>query len=201
MKMRKRKIEEAGSPQGACGTRQGSCPSPSGGESARWRRINRGFHKPRIAAGGWKCGLVVLAAFLAVADLPGQDFALDWFTVDGGGGTSIGAPYAVTGTIGQPDTGILTSGNLTLQGGFWSIAAAIQVQKAPRLSITLLNGTVTVSWPLTTTGFSLEQAATLTGSLIPWTPVSPMLYRTNSLTITVDLPVMPDNSFLRLRKP
>jgi hypothetical protein len=28
---------------------------------------------------------------------------LDWFTIDGGGGTSTGGVYAVSGTIGQPD--------------------------------------------------------------------------------------------------
>ncbi len=201
MKMREQRVQETELPHGLCCAGHGSCCSPSGEEPARPRGMNRGFGASMVASAGWKYAVFILAAFLAVADLPGQDFALDWFTIDGGGGTSIGGAYAVTGTIGQPDTGILAGANLTLQGGFWSIPAAIQVLEAPRLSITLVSGTVTVSWPLTVTGFSLEQTASLTDSPIPWTPVSLSLYRTNTSGISVDLPVIPGNTFLRLRKP
>ena len=34
-----------------------------------------------------------------------QNFSLDWWTMDGGGGTSTGGVYSVTGTVGQPDAG------------------------------------------------------------------------------------------------
>jgi hypothetical protein len=37
-------------------------------------------------------------------------FSIDWFTIDGGGGTSTGGVFSVTGTIGQPDAGTLTNG-------------------------------------------------------------------------------------------
>ena len=37
----------------------------------------------------------------------------------GGGGTSTGGVYSVSGTIGQPDAGLLTGGSYTLAGGFW----------------------------------------------------------------------------------
>ncbi len=49
-----------------------------------------------------------------------QDFAIDWHTVDGGGGTSTGGGFELEGTIGQPDAGILTGGNFELSGGFWA---------------------------------------------------------------------------------
>jgi hypothetical protein len=53
-----------------------------------------------------------------------QSYSIDWFTIDGGGGTSTGGVYSVTGTIGQPDAGgLMSGGNYTLQGGFWSIQA------------------------------------------------------------------------------
>ncbi len=50
----------------------------------------------------------------------GQDFAIDWHTVDGGGGFSAGGNFELEGTIGQPDAGILTGGNFELSGGFWA---------------------------------------------------------------------------------
>jgi len=47
-------------------------------------------------------------------------FDLTWWTVDGGGGTVSGGAYELSGTIGQPDAGVLSGGGYTLAGGFWS---------------------------------------------------------------------------------
>jgi hypothetical protein len=87
-----------------------------------------------------------------------QSYSIDWYTIDGGGGTSTGGVYTVSGTIGQPDAGTMSGGNYTLQGGFWGIIAAIQTPGAPLLSI-LNTGTnaVLVSWPSPSTGFVLQQ--------------------------------------------
>ena len=46
-------------------------------------------------------------------------YGLNWFSVDGGGGKSTNAGYAVQGSIGQPDAGLLGNGAYGLQGGFW----------------------------------------------------------------------------------
>ncbi len=46
-------------------------------------------------------------------------FDLTWSTVDGGGGTSIGGDFVLSGTVGQPDAGDLVGGDFTLRGGFW----------------------------------------------------------------------------------
>ena len=48
-----------------------------------------------------------------------QDYAIDWYTIDGGGGTSTGGPYTLTGTIGQPDAAYSSAGQYELLGGFW----------------------------------------------------------------------------------
>src|SRR5258708_36650920 len=72
-----------------------------------------------------------------------QSYSIDWFTIDGGGGTSTGGVYSVSGTIGQPDAGQMSGGNFTLAGGFWSIAP-LQSINAPRLTITP-TGTKTVA--------------------------------------------------------
>ncbi len=46
---------------------------------------------------------------------------VDRFTVDGGGGTSSGGEFALSGTIGQPDatSTVMTGGEFELEGGFW----------------------------------------------------------------------------------
>lgn len=62
----------------------------------------------------------LLAAFTAAQTAGPPTFDLSWRTVDGGGGTSIGGAFAVSGTIGQPDAGpALTGGSYALSGGFW----------------------------------------------------------------------------------
>src|SRR6266700_6414626 len=98
---------------------------------------------------------------LLLVDLPSavgaQNYSIDWFTIDGGGGTSTGGVYTVSGTIGQPDAGKLSGGNYTLDGGFWGIIA-IQTPGAPTLTITrTTTNTVLISWPSPSTGFTLQQ--------------------------------------------
>jgi hypothetical protein len=64
--------------------------------------------------------LFVLAVLPAGARQPQQAYTLDWWSVDGGGSTfSTGAGYALGGTAGQPDAGVLSGGGYTLGGGFW----------------------------------------------------------------------------------
>jgi hypothetical protein len=58
-------------------------------------------------------------------------FSIDRFTVDGGGGTSTGGSFAISGTIGQPDAGSpLSGGSFELRGGFWP-GAVTPVPKCP----------------------------------------------------------------------
>jgi hypothetical protein len=66
--------------------------------------------------------LSVLVALLVLVSvvLAQGGYDLSWFTVDGGGGSSSGDPYALSGTIGQPDAGMLSGGSYTLAGGFWA---------------------------------------------------------------------------------
>src|SRR5688572_22677455 len=80
----------------------------------------------------------LVALLLSAVCVQAQNFAIDWFTIDGGGGTSTGGAFAVSGTIGQPDASAqpLTGGNFSLMGGFWSLSA-VQTPGAPRLTVTL----------------------------------------------------------------
>ena len=49
----------------------------------------------------------------------GGDYEISWYTIDGGGGTSTGGAYVLTGTIGQPDADWCSGGSYELLGGFW----------------------------------------------------------------------------------
>lgn len=59
----------------------------------------------------------------AVAAAPqGDPYAIDRYTIDGGGGTSSGGTYQLDGTIGQPDADPLqpsSGGIYEISGGFW----------------------------------------------------------------------------------
>jgi len=142
-----------------------------------------------LAFTGWLvCGLQNVSA---------QSYSIDWFTVDGGGGTSTGGVYSVSGTIGQPDAGTMNGGNYSIQGGFWSVIAAIQTEGAPLLTITRSGPSAIVSWPSPSTGFVLQETASLGNAA--WTNVAqtPVDNGTNK-TVTITPPV--GNKFYRLKK-
>jgi hypothetical protein len=127
-----------------------------------------------------------------------QQYSIDWYTIDGGGGTSTGGVYAVSGTIGQPDAGAMSGGNYTLEGGFWGIIAVVQMPGAPLLTIIATGpGTVVVSWPYPSTGFSLQQNFAV--ETANWTDVgaSPEHVGDN-WQVPVSPPV--GNKFYRLKK-
>jgi hypothetical protein len=102
--------------------------------------------------------VILLFSLLIPAISFAQSYSIDWSTIDGGGGTSTGGVYSVSGTIGQPDAGAtLSGGNYSVDGGFWSFAAVVQTPGAPLLSIRVTApNTVVVSWPSPSTGFLLQ---------------------------------------------
>lgn len=137
-------------------------------------------------------GLVLINATSALA----QNYNIDWFTIDGGGGTSAGGVYSISGTIGQPDAGVSGGGNYSLIGGFWGAVIPVQQPGAPTLFIVnLLNGNVKVTWLPDTPGFVLQESGTLNPAPIAWTN-APVTY-TNGATI----PAAMQTRFLRLIKP
>ena|ERR1022692_3738032 len=85
-----------------------------------------------------------------------QSYSIDWYKVAGGGGTSTGVVYAISGTIGQHDAGgPMTGGNYSLTGGFWSLYA-MQTPGAPLLTITYIGNQAIVSWSPSVTGWTLQ---------------------------------------------
>ena len=65
--------------------------------------------------------IAFLVVMSACSGAMAQPYDLSWYTIDGGGGTSTGGSFSLSGTIGQPDAGVpLTGGAFTLTGGFWA---------------------------------------------------------------------------------
>jgi hypothetical protein len=65
--------------------------------------------------------LIMTAAAVLAAGIGEEPvFEINRFTIDAGGGTSSTAgAFDLSGTIGQPDVGVLSGGGFTLLGGFW----------------------------------------------------------------------------------
>ncbi|MFA5240302.1 MAG: hypothetical protein WC476_11445 [Phycisphaerae bacterium] len=61
---------------------------------------------------------IVAAAPVSILAMSGGDYEINWSTIDGGGGTSAGGQYIVTGTIGQPEAGYSEGGSYEILGGF-----------------------------------------------------------------------------------
>ena len=80
----------------------------------------------RGPAGRMTGPLVVFQLALAAVAVGGEGYDLSWNTMDGGGGTSTGGGFTLSGTIGQADgrSQPMTGSDFTLVGGFWVSLAA-----------------------------------------------------------------------------
>jgi hypothetical protein len=129
-----------------------------------------------------------------------QSYSVDWYKVAGGGGTSTGGTYSVSGTIGQPDaSGAMSGGNYSVTGGFWSLINVVQTPGLPNLII-VRNGpnSVQIMWPdAATNSYTLQQVGNLTTG--GWATSGFSMtngFGTNFVTITSP----PGNLFFRLKQ-
>jgi pectate lyase len=122
-----------------------------------------------------------------------------WFTVDGGGGRSAGGDFALSGTVGQPDAGVLGGGEFSLRGGFWGLVAVVQTSGAPRLGMArATGGALIISWPSDSSSFVLQQNGDL-GTTNWVAPSETVMDDGTNRFITVD--PTGTNRFFRLTKP
>ena len=126
-----------------------------------------------------------------------QQYSMDWYKVAGGGGTSTGGTYAVSGTIGQHDAGgPMTGGNYSLTGGFWALISVVQTPGLPNLIVTHSGNSVIVSWP-NTGSYTLQTNNNLTtSSWVGYGGTINIVNGTNNVTITPPR----GNLFFRLAK-
>lgn len=144
-----------------------------------------------LACGWW----VLLSSGVALAQ-----YSIDWHTIDGGGGASTGSVYSVSGTIGQPDAGgLMSGGNYSLTGGFWSLLSVVPTPGAPTLTITRTDtNTALVAWLSPSTGWNLQQNASL--NTTNWVaPGESVQDNGTNKFIVINPPV--GNRFYRLHKP
>lgn len=143
--------------------------------------------------------VLILLALVCTPALRAQ-LAINWFTVDGGGGTSGGGDYVVSGTIGQPDAGAtMSGGGFSVSGGFWGFVAVTPTPGAPMLTVwKTATNTVVISWPSPSSGYVLNQNTDLNS--MNWTAVglAPADDGTTR-SVTVNPPV--GNTYYRLQKP
>jgi hypothetical protein len=154
--------------------------------------------KTILKMGRWLLGLIFTIGLAPVTSALAQNYAIDWFTIGGGAGTSTGGTYSLSGTIGQPNDGMMAGGNYTLQGGFWGVVAATN---APLLSIDRsTTNTIIVSWPAPATGWQLQENANL--NLTTWVDVTTVPLEVGGRKqVVAPLSTSPACKFYRLHKP
>ncbi len=139
--------------------------------------------------------MLAAACFTAAAQ-----YSVDWYKISGGGGTSSGGNYSVSGTIGQHDAaGELTGGSYSLTGGFWALYA-VQTPGAPTLTIYHSSAnTAVVAWPVTgSSGFVLQETSTLgTPNWVKSSDTVSVSSGTNQITVSSPA----GNKFYRLYHP
>ncbi len=91
-------------------------------------------------------------------------YAVDWHTMDGGGGISAGGGYTVRATTGQPDTGTSAEGGYELISGYWHPIVLLQTHGAPTLRMTWQTGLSThLTWNREgSDGYRLQYSDSLT---------------------------------------
>jgi hypothetical protein len=143
-------------------------------------------------------GIFLIAVILfGPLRLVAQTYSIDWYKIAGGGGTSTGSVYAVSGTIGQPDaSGALSGGGYSVTGGFWSLINVVQTPGLPYLVISHVGNSVIVSWP-NTGSYTLQQNNNLAGA--SWATTGYFISTANGTnSITVSPPL--GNLFFRLKQ-
>lgn len=150
--------------------------------------------RARIALAFWgrfgPAMLIGLSVLSGPAAARAQSYTVEWFTIDGGGGSSSGGSFQVTGTAGQPDSGNASGGIYELSGGFWAGAAESASVIAPMLFVARSGASLIISWSPNTPGFMLEQSDRL----------SPASWLSMPDGNPATVPLGPGLKFYRLRK-
>lgn len=142
------------------------------------------------------CAFVI---FGLVTSASAQSYSIDWYKIAGGGGTSTGGVYSLSGTIGQPDASpAMSGGNYSVTGGFWALIQVVQTPGAPTLYISHAGNGVTVYWQ-NVTGWNLHQNGNLTTPVANW-PASVAPTQVNGTNyLNISNPAA--NVFFRLANP
>ncbi len=116
---------------------------------------------------------------------------------------AISGDTVVVGADGDLSNATGVNGDQINTGAPFSGAAYVITglgRPAPQLAIERSASNIEISWPLVTSGFTLEETTNLnSSSTVGWTAV-PFPYQTNATSLSVTLPLGAQNRFYRLRK-
>jgi len=169
---------------------------------ARECKTKRGVHRSKRSERRNGAGAGLRLSYLGCLLLIGiclsatAQYAIDWHTIDGGGGTSTNGQYSISGTIGQPDAGTtMTNGQYAVTGGFWALPQAVQTEGAPTLMIAPAGASqAQISWtPAIGTNWVLQERVNLTSG--SWS--NSVSGSTNPVVVPATVPT----KFYRLFKP
>ena len=170
-------------------------------DSCQPEKLRRRCALPEQSKKTWRLALLFCFCFLLSVfsfRALGQSYSIDWYKISGGG-TSTGATYQVSGTIGQPDaSGVMSGGGYSVTGGFWSLISVVQTAGLPNLSIAHSGNSVIVSWP-NTGSYTLQQNANL--ALADGWVTSAYQINTSNGTNSITIPSPTGNLFFRLSNP
>lgn len=144
--------------------------------------------------------LILTASTAALPSVFAASYSIPWFKIAGGGGTSAGGSYSLSGTLGQAEgSTALRGGPFSLAGGYWTGIILIQSPEAPTLSISQVNPDgVIVCWPEPSTGWTLQESADLNAN--SWiTSLRTPSVREGNRCVLITSPLK--QLFLRLVKP
>jgi hypothetical protein len=146
-----------------------------------------------------QCGVICGLLLALQAD---AQTAINWFTLDAGGGAQSSASYLVNFTAGQADVGttVLTSANYRIIPGFWALEDLGPATGLPELSIVLSGANVILSWASPATGFTLEQTDSLNVLPASWSN-TPGVVSDNGFIKSITIPHNIAKRFYRLRRP
>lgn len=143
--------------------------------------------------------IFVCCVGLLISIVKAQNYSVNWHKVAGGGATSTGGVFSVSGTIGQHDASpSLTGGSDSVTGGFWALYA-VQTSGAPTLFITRSGNNAVLYWSASATGYQLEHKNDL-ASPAAWTPVLPAPTTSSGFNYVTN-PIVNGNNFYRLHHP
>ena len=142
-------------------------------------------------------GFIILHSSFSLR-VQGQSYSVGWYKIAGGGGTSAGGAYTVSGTISQHDAStVMSGGQYAVTGGFWSLVNVVQTAGLPNLIIVAsAPNSVQVLWA-NTGNYTLQQNANLaTANWVTSGYAITTANGTNSITITPPV----GNLFFRLKQ-
>ncbi len=105
--------------------------------------------------------LYLVLPLLCAATAHAQSYSVTSRAIAGGGGTSSGGTYAVTGAIAQHEANTAsTGGTYSLSGGFLGQYMALQQTGAPKVIIRGVGANVQVVWGSNVPGWVLQANST-----------------------------------------